>query len=147
MACIRHSINRHGVGAPALEFDHEEFAITQLALGQKFFDRTSDSGSIPRVTRFIVPRRLWLAFFWGAAFALILGFRFEMDYGDRLKRLPSLVDERGHIASLTTAMSAMDSYEQAMHVRKYGFESLGVGVLLCGCASVTKPARGEAYAA
>jgi len=90
------------------------------------------------MTKFIVPRKLWLAFVWGAAFARLLAFRYERDYRDRLNQLPALVDVHGHTASLETAMSGLESYEQAKQIRKYGFVSLGVALILCVCAGVSK---------
>src|SRR5436190_1116037 len=87
------------------------------------------------MTRFTMPRRLRLAFIWGAAFTLLLGFRYEMDYRDRLSSLPSLVDALGNTASLETAIAGMDSYERARQIRRYGFVSLGVGALLCAGAA------------
>jgi hypothetical protein len=93
------------------------------------------------MTRFTIPRRLRLAFIWAAAFTLLLGFRYEMDYRDRLNSLPSLVDEHGNTASLATAITGMDSYERAKQIRRYGFVSLGVSVLFCACTAVTKHQR------
>jgi len=90
------------------------------------------------MTRFAIPRRLRLGFIWGAAFTLLLGFRYEMDYRDRLNSLPSLVDVLGNTASPEVAMSGLDSYERARQIRRYGFVSLGVGALLCASAAATK---------
>jgi hypothetical protein len=98
------------------------------------------------MARFTIPRRLRLAFIWGAAFTLLLGFRYEMDYRGRLGSLPSLVDEHGNTASLETAIASLDSYERARGIRRYGFVSLGVGALLCLCAGVTKHQREVAHA-
>lgn len=93
------------------------------------------------MTRLSIPRKLRLALVWGAAFALVLGWRFEMDYRDRLNHLPSLVDLLGNTASLETAISGLDSYAEAKQIRRYSFASLGVGVLLCAGAAVTKAQR------
>jgi len=96
------------------------------------------------VTRLPIPRRLRLAFIWGAAFALLLGFRYEMDYRDRLSRLPSLVDTLGNTASVETAMAGMELYERAEQIRTYGFVSLGLGALLCvGVAITTHQSEGS----
>ena len=104
-------------------------------------------GGITRMTRFTIPRRLRLAFIWGAAFTLLLGFRYEMDYRDRVASLPSLVDASGQTASLESAIAGLDLYERAGQIRRYGFISLGVGVVLCVCAAVTRHQRDETIAA
>ena len=85
-----------------------------------------------------IPRKLRLAFMWGAAFALLLGFRYEMDYRHRVTNLPSLVDAQGNTASLDVAMTGIESYVQAKQIRRYGFVSLGLGALLCIAAAGTK---------
>jgi hypothetical protein len=95
------------------------------------------------MTRLSIPRRLRLAFMWGAALALLLTFRFESDYRYRLSHLPSLADEHGNTASLQDAMSGLDSYEQAKRMHRSGLVSLGAGVLLCACAAITKSRRDE----
>lgn len=97
--------------------------------------------------RLSVPPRLRLMFIWGAAFFLLLALRFEIDYRDSLAHLPALVDEHGIVASLQTAMSGLDSYEQAKEVRRSGFVSLGLGVLCCTCGVVTGSRRKEPHAA
>lgn len=81
---------------------------------------------------------LWWTFAWTAAVALGLGIHFEVDYRDRVAGLPSLVDERGNIASLETAMAGIESYKKAKQVRTFGFVCLGVGVVLFVCAAGTK---------
>jgi len=88
--------------------------------------------------RFIIPRKLRLAFIWGAAFTLLLGFRYEMDYRGRVSSLPALVDAQGITASLEVAMAGLDSYGRARQIRTYGFISLGIGALLCIAAAGTR---------
>jgi hypothetical protein len=94
--------------------------------------------------RFIISRRLWWTFAWGAAVALGLGLHSEMDCRDRLANLPSLVDEHGNTASLETAMAGMDSYEEAKRLRKFGFVSFGVGAVFSICAAATKREESDA---
>jgi len=84
-----------------------------------------------------------LAFIWGAAIALLLGLRFEMDYRYWFGSLPPLVDQHGNTASVETAMAGLDSYARAKQIRKYGLVSFGVGVGFCACAAVTKNQRNE----
>ena len=93
------------------------------------------------MTRFTIQRRLRFAFICAAAFTLMLGFRYEMDYRNRLNSLPSLADERGNTASPATAIAGMDSYERAKQIRRYGFVSFGVGAMFCACTAVTKHQR------
>jgi hypothetical protein len=79
---------------------------------------------------------------WSAAFALMLGLRFELEYRDRLKKLPTLVDEHGVVDPMETeverAMAGLDSYDRAKRIRKFGFASAGIGALLFVGALVTK---------
>ena len=89
----------------------------------------------------IISRRLWWTFAWGASIALAIGYHYEMDYRDRLAALPSIVDERGRTASVETAMAGIESYARARRVRKFGFVSLGVGLVLFICAAGTKRAE------
>lgn len=98
------------------------------------------------MTRFTIPPRLRLAFIWGAGFTLLLAFRFEMDCRDRVARLPSLVDANGNTASVQVAMAGLDSHEQARQIRRYGLGSLGVSVLLCAGALITRSRKGTAGA-
>jgi hypothetical protein len=88
--------------------------------------------------RFTIPRKPRLAFIWGAAFTLLLAFRYEMDCRSRLRSLPALVDAQGNTASLEVAMAGLDSYGRARQIRIYGFISLGIGALLCAAAAATK---------
>jgi hypothetical protein len=86
----------------------------------------------------IISRRLWWTLTWSAAIALGLGFQSEVSYRDRVVSLPQLVDEHGNTASVETAMAALDSYESAKQVRRFGFVSLGVGAVLFICAITVK---------
>jgi hypothetical protein len=88
--------------------------------------------------KLIISRRLWWMFAWGAAIAVGLGFRCELNYRDRLASLPSLVDERGNSASLEAAVAGLEAYERAGQVRKCGFVSLGAAAVLFICAAATK---------
>ena len=88
--------------------------------------------------RFTVPRKLRLVFIWGAAFTLLLAFRYEMEYRGEVRNLPALVDAQGHTASLQVAMAGLDSYERARQIRRYGFISLGIGALLCVAGAATR---------
>ena|SRR5215471_12247886 len=90
------------------------------------------------MSRFTIPRRLWLALFWGAAFTLVLAVRYEMEYRDRMRNLPQLLDAQGRTASPEVAMTGLDSYMRAKQLRKYGFYSLCVAVVLCAGTTVTK---------
>ena len=63
-----------------------------------------------------------------------LGVHFELDYRDRVARLPSPVDEHGNTASIETAISGLNSYKRAKRVRKFGFVSFGIGAVLSICA-------------
>jgi hypothetical protein len=94
------------------------------------------------MTRISIPNRVRQAFVWGAAFALLLGIRFESDYRYSLSHLPALVDEHGNKASVEVAMAGLDTYERAQQTRRFGFVSLTIGVLLCVCAVGTKNQRG-----
>jgi hypothetical protein len=90
-----------------------------------------------------IPRPLRLVFLWSAAFTLVLALRFESDYRDRLGHLPSLVDEHGNTASPEAAMAGLDSYERAKQIRRFGFVSLGAGMLFCVGWIFTKSQRKE----
>ena len=99
------------------------------------------------MTRFSISHSLRLGLIWGAVLMLLCAARFESDYCYRLNQLPTLVDAHGNTASLETAMSGLDSYERANRVRSFGFVSLGLGVLFCACAVITKSQRKEPYGA
>jgi hypothetical protein len=90
------------------------------------------------MSRFTIPRKLRLTFISGAAFTLLLGFRYEMEYRGEVGSLPALVDAQWNTASLQVAMAGLDSYGRARQIRKYGFISLAVGALLCVAAAATK---------
>ena len=81
------------------------------------------------MTKFSIPRRVRLLLLWGAALTLVLALRLETDYRDRVGHLPSLVDAHGNTASVQVAMSGLDSYEEAKEIRRFGFASLGAGIL------------------
>jgi hypothetical protein len=90
------------------------------------------------MSRFTISRKLRLAVLWSAAFALLLGFRYEMDYRGRVSSLPALVDAQRNAASVDVAMAGLDSYDHARRIRTYGVMSLGVGALLCLAAVASK---------
>jgi hypothetical protein len=90
------------------------------------------------MSRFTIPRRLWLTLFWGAAITLVLAARYEMEYRDQVRNLPRLVDAQGRTASPEVAMAGLDSYLKAKQLRKYGLYSLCVGVVLCAGIAATK---------
>ena len=90
------------------------------------------------MTRFTIPRKLWLALFWGAAFTLVLGLRYEMEYCDQMRNLPQLVDAQGRTASVEVGMAGLDSYLRAKQLRKYGFYSFGVAAFLFAGIAATK---------
>jgi hypothetical protein len=94
-----------------------------------------------------IPRPLRLVFLWSAAFTLVLALRFETDYRDRLGHLPSLVDEHGITASPEVAMAGLDSYQRAKRIRRFGFVSLGAGVLFCVGWLGTQSQRKEPHGA
>ena len=75
---------------------------------------------------------------------MAIGYHSEMDYRDRLAGLPTIVDEHGKTASVETAMAGLESYDRARRVRKFGFVSLGLGVVLFLCAAGTKRAQTHA---
>lgn len=90
------------------------------------------------MSRFAIPRRLWLSLFWGAAFTLVLAVRYEMEYRDGVRNLPQLVDAQGKSASAEVATAGLDSYLRAKQLRKYGLYSLCAAVILCAGTAVTK---------
>jgi hypothetical protein len=72
----------------------------------------------------------------------MLGLRFELEYRDRLNKLPTLVDEHGVVRSMETAvetaMVGLDSYDRAKRIRRFGVACIGIGVLLVAGALVTR---------
>src|SRR5579859_4186314 len=90
------------------------------------------------MSRLKIPRRLRLAVVWGAAFTLVLAFRYEMEYRQQVKNLPPIVDAQGRTASVEIAMTGLDSYLRAKQVRRYGLYSLCFGGVLCAGAAVTR---------
>ncbi len=99
------------------------------------------------MTKFSIPRQMRLVLLWGAAFTLVLALRLETDYRDRVGRLPSLVDSHGNTASIQVAISGLDSYERAKQIRRFGFASLGAGILFSVGWVATKSRAKEAHVA
>ncbi len=99
------------------------------------------------MTKFSIPRQMRFVFLWGAALTLVLALRLETDYRDRVGRLPSLVDARGNTASIQVAMSGLDSYERAKQIRRFGFASLGAGILFSVGWLATKSKTKEPHVA
>jgi hypothetical protein len=78
-----------------------------------------------------LPSRVRMWCIWVGVLGICVGASLEYGYRERIARLPALVDQSGHTASLETAMAGLDSYQHARDLRRIGFSALGLGALLC----------------
>jgi len=90
---------------------------------------------------------------WLAVCAVGAGLWLELDYHERMARLPQLVDPttaaqladpQDRTAAINRAMAALEKYNRALQVRHYGWASLGFGLILGGLFTFTKNAGSTA---
>lgn len=72
-----------------------------------------------------------------AALMFCVAACFEIKYQEGLRRLPSLVNEKGETASLAAAIAGLDMYERVKRERIIAAVFLGVGVVLGVFTTVT----------